>query len=163
MIKTSKTLYLLRHAKAKRPVPGQRDAARELTRRGRRAAAALGSGAAAAGPLPELVVTSPAARAVQTAAEWAQAAGFPADRLARHDQLYQAQVETLLAVIRNLAEDLESVLLVGHNPTFSELASQLGGRFIDLPTCAVAMFSITGPWAGAGATSAELLRVERPD
>ena len=163
MTNSSKTLYLLRHAKAKRPVPGQRDAARELTRRGHRAAAELGSGVAAAGPLPDLVVTSPALRAVQTATGWAQAAGLSAPRIARDDRLYQAQVETLLAVIRSLDEELEAVLLVGHNPTFSELASQLAGRFIDLRTCALAVFAITGPWAGAGAASAELLRVERPD
>jgi phosphohistidine phosphatase len=160
---TTKTLYLLRHAKAKPPARDQRDAERELTGRGRRAAAALGSRAATVGPLPDLVLTSPAARAVATAAEWARAAGFPAHRITRHDRIYQARVGTLLALIRNLDENLESVLLVGHNPTFSELAGQLAGRYLALRTCAMAVFRITGPWARTAAAGAQLLGVERPD
>ena len=71
----SKTLYLLRHAKAGPQAAGQRDHDRELTGRGRREAAALGSRSAADGELPELVIASTAVRAVQTAALWAKAAG----------------------------------------------------------------------------------------
>ena len=161
--KTAKTLYLLRHAKAKRPSAGQRDADRALTGRGRRAAAALGRGAVAQGAVPELVVTSPALRALQTATGWAQAAGLPEDRVVRYDRLYQAHTGAVLAVIRSLDDEPQSVMLVGHNPTFSELAGELAGRFIDLRTCAMAVFAITGRWADAGAASAELLRVERPE
>ena len=160
---TTRALYLLRHAKAKAPQPGQPDAARELTGRGRRAAAALGSRFAARGPLPELVVTSPAARAAGTADEWARAAGFPRDRIVRDDRIYAARVGTLLALIHDLDESLRSVLLVGHDPAFSELAGQLAGRYLALRTCAVAAFSVGSPWAGTSAAAAQLLRIERPD
>ena len=186
---TNRTLYLLRHAKAKVPQPGQPDAARELTGRGRRAAAALGSrfaapgagrtgapagpstgpkatpqggGFEALGPLPELVVTSPAARAAATAAEWARAAGFPEDRIIRDERIYAARVGTLLTLIHELDASLRSVLLVGHDPAFSELAGQLAGRYLALRTCAVAVFRIGGPWAGTSAADARLLRLERP-
>ena len=163
MNETTRTLYLLRHAKAKAPQPGQPDAARELTGRGRRAAAALGSRFAALGPLPELVVTSPAARAAATAAGWARAAGYSEERIVRDERIYAARVDTLLALIHNLDESLRSVLLVGHDPAFSELAGQLAGRYLALRTCAVAAFSIGCPWAGTTAAAAQLLRVERPD
>ena len=159
---TTRTLYLLRHAKARSPDPGQPDATRELTGRGRRAAAALGSRFAALGPLPELVVTSPAARAAATAVEWARAAGFSEDRIIRDARIYGARVGTLLALIHDLDESLRSVLLVGHDPAFSELAGQLAGRYLALRTCAVAAFRIGCPWAGTSATDAELLRLERP-
>lgn len=159
---TTRTLYLLRHAKAKAPQPGQPDAARELTGRGRRAAAALGSRFAALGPLPELVVTSPAARAAATAVEWARAAGLPNDRIVRDDRIYEARVGTLLALVHDLDESLRSVLLVGHDPAFSELAGQLAGRHLALRTCAVAAFSIGCPWADTSAAAAELVRIERP-
>ena len=160
---TTRTLYLLRHAKARSPDPGQPDAARELTGRGRRAAAALGGRFAELGPLPELVVTSPAARAAATAAEWARAAGFPSDRIVRDERIYAARVGTLLALVHDLDENLRSVLLVGHDPAFSELAGQLAGRHLALRTCAVAAFRIGCPWAGTSATDAQLLRLERPD
>ena len=159
---TTRTLYLLRHAKAKAPQPGQPDAARELTGRGRRAAAALGSRFAALGPLPELVVTSPAVRAAATAAEWARAAGFPEDRVVHDERIYAAHVSTLLALIHDLEESLRSVLLVGHDPAFSELAGQLAGRYLALRTCTVAAFRIGCPWARTSAADAQLLRVERP-
>lgn len=162
MNETPRTLYLLRHAKTKAPQPGQPDAARELTGRGRRAAAALGSRFAALGPRPELVVTSPAARAAATAAEWARAAGFPEDLIIRDDRIYAARVGTLLALIHDLDESLQSVLLVGHDPAFSELAGQLSGRYLALRTCTVAAFSIGCPWAGTSAAAAQLLRLERP-
>ena len=162
MNETNRTLYLLRHAKAKAPQPGQPDAARELTGRGRRAAAALGSRFAALGPLPELVVTSPAARAAATAVEWARAAGFPEDRITRDERIYAARVGTVLALIHELDENLRSVLLVGHDPAFSELAGQLAGRYLALRTCAVAAFGIGCPWAATSATDAQLLHLERP-
>ena len=135
----SKTLYLLRHAKAGPRAAGQRDHDRELTDRGRREAAALGSRSAADGELPELVIASTAARAVQTAALWAKAAGLPEQRIIRRDGIYLADAEAVLRLVHGLDEALQRVLLVGHNPTFSELATGLSGRFIALPTGAMAV------------------------
>ena len=157
----SRTLYLLRHAKAGLPEAGLRDHDRKLTGRGRREAAALGSRYAGGGELPDLVITSTAARAVQTAALWAQAAGLPERRITRREGIYMAEPESVLRMIRGLDERLQRVLLVGHNPTFSELATGLSGRFIALPTCAMAVLCIAGAWADAGAASARLLRIDR--
>ena len=157
----SKTLYLLRHAKAGSRAAGQRDHDRELTGRGRREAAALGSRYAAGGELPDLAIASTAARAVQTAALWAGAAGLPEQRITRQNGIYLAEAEAVLRLIRGLDESLHRVLLVGHNPTFSELATWLSGRFIALPTCAMAVLSIAGEWAEASAATARLLRIDR--
>ena len=142
----SKTLYLLRHAKAEPRAAGQHDHNRELTGRGRREAAALGSRAAAGGELPELVIASTSARAVQTAALWAKAAGLPEQLVVRRDGIYLADAEAVLRLVHGLDEALQRVLLVGHNPTFSELATGLSGRFIALPTGAMAVLSIEGAW-----------------
>ena len=157
----SKTLYLLRHAKAGPRAAGQRDHDRELTGRGRREAAALGSRSAADGELPELVIASTAARAVQTAALWAKAAGLPEQRIIRRDGIYLADAEAVLRLVHGLDEALQRVLLVGHNPTFSELATGLSGRFIALPTGAMAVLSIEGAWTNTGAATARLLRIDR--
>ena len=157
----SKTLYLLRHAKAGLRAGGQRDRDRELTGRGRREAAALGQRCATAGELPELVITSPAVRAAQTAALWTQAAGLPDACITKDDGIYQAAAGYVLGVIRGLDEDVRRVLLVGHNPTFSDLATHLSGQFVDLPTCAVAVLCVSGSWAEAAPAAARLLRVDR--
>lgn len=157
----SRILYLLRHAKAGAPAAAQRDHDRELTGRGRREAAALGARYAGSPDLPDLVITSTAARAVQTAALWAQAAGLPDQRITLRGGIYLAQAESVLHLIRGLDAGVQRVLLVGHNPTFSELATGLSGRFIALPTCAMAVLGIAGVWADAGAATARLLRVDR--
>jgi phosphohistidine phosphatase len=157
----SKTLYLLRHAKAGPRAAGQRDHDRELTGRGRREAATLGSRSAADGELPELVIASTAVRAVQTAALWAKAAGLPEQRIIRRDGIYLADAEAVLRLIHGLDEALQRVLLVGHNPTFSELATGLSGRFIALPTGAMAVLRIEGAWTNTGAATARLLRIDR--
>ena len=157
----SRTLYLLRHAKAGLPEPGLRDHDRKLAGRGRREAAALGAGYAGGGELPDLVITSTAARAVQTAALWAQAAGLPRQCIVRRDDIYLAEAEVVLQLIRSLDDALHRVLLVGHNPTFSELASGLSRRLIALPTCAMAVLSIAGSWADASGATARLLRLDR--
>ena len=156
----SKTLYLLRHAKAGLRVGGQRDRDRELTERGRREAAALGRQCAAA-ELPARVITSSAARAAQTAALWAQAAGLSDACIVAHDGIYQAAAEYVLGVIRNLDAGLERVLLVGHNPAFSDLSTHLSSQFVALPTCAMAVLRVGGSWVETGPATARLLRIDR--
>ena len=156
-----RTLYLLRHAKAGSAAAGLGDHARELTRRGRREAAALGARYAGGGEFPDLVITSTAARAVQTAELWARAAGLPERVVVRREGIYLAEPEAVLRLVHGLDEALRRVLLVGHNPTFSELTTGLSGRFIALPTCAMAVLSIDGAWADARAGGARLLRLDR--
>ena len=107
------------------------------------------------------MITSTAARAVQTAALWARAAGLPERRIVRRDGIYLAEAEAVLRLVHGLDEALQRVLLVGHNPTFSELATGLSGRFVALPTCAMAVLSIAGEWADASAATARLLRIDR--
>ena len=157
----SKTLYLLRHAKAGPPAAGLRDHDRELTGRGRREAAALGARYAGGGELPDLVISSTAARAVQTAELWSKAAGLPELVIVRRGGIYLAEPEAVLRLVHGLDEAPRRVMLVGHNPTFSELASSLSRRFIALPTCAMVVLSIDGAWADTGAASARLLRIDR--
>ena len=160
----SRTLYLLRHAKAGLPEAGLRDRDRKLTGRGRREAAALGAryaGGGDGGELPDLVISSTAARAVQTAALWAQAAGLPEQRIVRRDGIYLAEAEAVLTMVRGLDAALQRVMVVGHNPTFSDLATGLSRKFVALQTCAMAVLSIDGEWAGASAATAHLLRIDR--
>jgi phosphohistidine phosphatase len=128
-------LILLRHGHAEE---GRDDFARRLTDAGRRAARQAGQALAHARFQPQLVLTSPAPRARETAELVAQGCGY--DRAPRADQtLYLGEPVAYLSVLRALPEALSRVLLVGHNPTLSDLARQLGeaaelrpAEFVDL-------------------------------
>ncbi|WNV76541.1 histidine phosphatase family protein [Geodermatophilus sp. DSM 44513] len=114
-------LLLVRHAEA---AGGPVDAERTLTPRGERHAAAIGSWLAGAGLVPDRVVLSPARRTVQTweraRAALERAAGPVVDA-----RVYGATVEDLLGVVRETAEDVATLVVVGHNPSVGELAGLL--------------------------------------
>jgi phosphohistidine phosphatase len=154
-------LLLIRHAKAAHaPV----DADRPLTDRGARQAAAIGAWLRRSGLVPDRVVVSPARRAAQT---WETAAAPVAPDLPPivDARIYDNTVETLLATIRDTPEDVQTVAVVGHNPSIGSLASILDGgqgspaarRDIEsgFPTGGVAVFTVTAAFdalAPGGAT-----------
>jgi phosphohistidine phosphatase len=118
-------LHLLRHAHAGDPLRWHGpDDARPLSERGRRQAERLGRLLAEAGFAPDLILSSPRVRALETARLVAEPLRVPvrvADALA--GMLDAAAVESLLAD----CGDPERPLLVGHDPDFSDLAAQLTG------------------------------------
>jgi phosphohistidine phosphatase len=114
-------LLLVRHAKA---ADGPVDADRPLTGRGARRAAAIGAWLAQAGLVPDRVLVSPARRAVQTW-ERAGAALVPGLRPTVDARIYDNTVEALLAAIRETPEDVQTLAVVGHNPSVGELAGVL--------------------------------------
>lgn len=155
-----KTLVLLRHGKAQAESP-EGDHARELKKRGRREAAAMGRYIGREIGMPDAIITSDAARAEVTAELAAEAMGYVGD-LTLVPQIYDANVTTLLAVVRSILDDVDTALLVGHNPGFEEVAAALAGIDEDdvlLPTAAYAHITFdtdswdqaqkgTGQWIG---------------
>jgi phosphohistidine phosphatase len=114
----------LRHAKAERP-DGLPDQDRSLTDRGHADAAAAGAWLLASGHIPDLVLCSPARRTRQTWHSVAIAlgdAGSPAVRYER--ELYDGDADTVLHLIA-AAKEGRSILVVGHNPTISQLSALL--------------------------------------
>jgi phosphohistidine phosphatase len=123
-------VYLCRHAHA---APGEPDAARELTPAGVEQARALGDLLAGLPEPPRLVLTSPLARARQTAAEIASAVGV------------EARVESVLApgataesLARALAGATGPVATVGHQPDCTEIALALTGVDPGFPVAGMA-------------------------
>lgn len=123
-----KTLILLRHAKSDWGRGFERDHERPLNRRGQRAAMIVGRFLSTAAEVPAAVVTSSAVRARSTV-ELAAAAGSWACQVEVTEALYEASSEAVLEVIRGRPDTQESVLLAGHEPTWSRLVEQFtGGR-----------------------------------
>jgi phosphohistidine phosphatase len=127
-----KTLLLLRHAKAQPDAP-EGDKRRSLTNRGKRDARAIAELVARLHAPPEVVITSDAKRARQTAK-------FVSESVVREPSLYGADAEELLDFVRALPDAAASVMLVGHNPGFEDLCSALAepaAHVGHLPTAAI--------------------------
>ena len=97
--------------------------------------------------VPDLIVSSPARRASQTAQKVAKAAGFKGD-ITFEPRIYLANPDTLLEVVRSLPETADRALLVGHNPGFEELVAALSGGAVRLTTAALACIELpaTAAW-----------------
>jgi phosphohistidine phosphatase len=116
-------LMLLRHAKTERAGPGERDRDRKLMKRGRNDAPVIGVYMAHHHLVPDLALVSPAVRAQET---WALVAPCfaKAPKMATDDRIYNASTAQLADVVRE-TRAAKSLLLVGHNPGFHEIAVQL--------------------------------------
>lgn len=122
-----KTLHLLRHAKSSRDDPSLPDHDRPLAPRGERAADRLGRQLHETGFRPALVLCSTARRAADTFSILARGLEAP-DLAVEHDRgLYLSGRKALLRRLRDLPDDVPSVLLVAHNPDLHELATFLAG------------------------------------
>ncbi|MGC9220115.1 MAG: SixA phosphatase family protein [Solirubrobacteraceae bacterium] len=123
-------LYLLRHAKSSWEMEGVADHDRPLSDRGRRAAALMADYVAAHAINPEMVLCSTAVRALSTlqAVLPGRLDGADARTAARVEhELYSADATQLLKRLQRLSADVQSVMVVGHNPTLQELALALAG------------------------------------
>lgn len=139
-------LLIMRHAKSDWGEPAAADHARPLAPRGVRAAKRMGRLLTDAGAAPDLVLTSTAVRA-RTTAELAAEAGVWSAPIEARGSLYGA---TAADVVTELAAANlpDRVMVVGHEPTSSELVALLsGGGRVRMPTAAVACIELTGSWA----------------
>ena len=132
-----KTLLLLRHAKSDWDDPSLRDFDRPLAARGERDAPRIGKALRKRGPLPDLIVSSPAARAKATIEAVITAAKLDVD-VSFDETVYGASSPELMRLITGLPDAVSCVLLVGHNPGFEDLVGRLSGSHERMPTAALA-------------------------
>ena len=144
-------LVVLRHAKSAWP-EGVPDHQRPLAPRGRRDAPAAGTALAETDSLPDLALCSTAVRARQTwelaSAEW----GTPPP-VRYEPRLYAADVPELLDAVHQVPPEVETLLLIGHNPGLEDLVLDLAGDSLDdaldevrvkFPTSAIAVLAWHG-------------------
>jgi phosphohistidine phosphatase len=164
-----KLLTLLRHGKSEWETGAENDFDRPLRDRGRRDAPFMGKYFAALELQPDLIASSRALRAAQTAELFAQAAGY-AKPIHWEDNMYAASAGELMSVLRSLPGNASHVLLVGHNPGFEDLAAQLIGAStfgmvagLRLPTAAAAHIELgIERWVEVQTNSGRLLWLVNP-
>ena len=126
-----KTLIILRHGKAV-DILVSGDKRRELTERGLRDAEAMGRLIGSEVGVPDLIVSSDAQRARQTAEIAGEAAGYKGE-ITYEPTIYDAGVDTLVRVVRALPDSADYVILVGHNPGFERLSADLAADGTEPP------------------------------
>lgn len=137
-----KTILLFRHGKSDWDADYGADHDRPLAKRGRRAATSMGIALARLGQVPDHVLTSSAVRARDTVALAAKAGRWtcPVEIV---PELYASSPGIVLERVRQEADTVASLLLAGHEPTWSTLASRLvGGGAVRFPTAALARIDV---------------------
>ena len=154
------TLILLRHGKSDWS-GGEPDHLRPLAQRGRRQVPVAGRWLADNVGVIDLAVVSPAERTRET---WRLASVELAvpPPVREDDRVYAASPSALLGVVRELPGELAAVVLVGHNPGLEDLVANLTGRYVPMPTSALAVIDLPGTWSAAGSDAAELRTHGRP-
>jgi phosphohistidine phosphatase len=164
-----KQLFLLRHAKSCWDDVTLADHDRPLSKRGRKAGAALRRLFQSERINPDLVLVSSALRTLQTLA--ALGAWETAPKLEVEPSLYHAPAPQIIDLLRKIPESAQSVLLVGHNPGLQDLALLLlggqddaaAGRMTDsFPTGALAEFTLEDSWLRIDQGSGRLRRFVTP-
>ena len=133
-----KTLTIIRHAKSSWKDLELKDFDRPLNKRGKRDAPLAGQRLRENSISPDLIVTSPAKRALTTAKLIANEIGYSKKNLVSDQRVYMADVEDLIQILRKVDNSCKNVAIVGHNPDMTDLANELTGESIDnVPTCGV--------------------------
>ncbi|QMU29913.1 SixA phosphatase family protein [Adhaeribacter radiodurans] len=133
-----KTLYLLRHAKSSWDFDELSDHDRPLNNRGRDDAPLMGRELLSREIALDLIVSSSAVRALTTASLVAKELEYDTSQIVIDENIYGAGKEELYRIIQKFPDDVDNILLVGHNPEISDLANMLSPEHItDMPTAAV--------------------------
>lgn len=157
-----KTLFILRHAKSSWVDAALSDFERPLNERGLKVAPFMGNWMKKNQFQPEMILSSPAKRARQTAVLVKEAAGFAAE-IEFEERIYEASSARLLEITRQQNNRFESVLLVGHNPGLENLIRALTGELQPMPTAALAVVDLeTDKWSDVNSSTGKLRTLIRP-
>jgi phosphohistidine phosphatase len=143
-----KTIYIFRHAKSSWEFTELSDAERPLIATGVERTKKVIKFLRKREVKPQLFISSPAFRAYETARLVAEGLGYPLLDIQVDTKVYERDYEYLLTVIYGLKDELESVIIFGHNPAMTMLTNLFARPEIDnLPTSGVSCFTFeTDKW-----------------
>lgn len=144
-----KTLYFIRHAKSSWKDLSLQDIDRPLNKRGKKDAPKIGAHLKSKNAKPDLMLSSPAKRAYTTAKLVATELEYDKSDIVKNKKLYVFDYsgKDVMDVVRKIDNKHDVVMVFGHNPTFSHLASSFTDEDIEMPTCGTACFRFdTDEW-----------------
>ena len=133
-----KTLYIVRHGKSSWSDPSLPDKERPLNKRGKMNAPEMGARLVDNHIKPDLMISSPAKRAKSTARRIAKVIQYPKKDIVISNELYHTGEQTMLSLIQSQKNELDIVMIFGHNPGFTDFANDLCGISIyNIPTSGI--------------------------
>lgn len=137
----NKILHVVRHAKSSWDLEGLSDIDRPLKAKGIKNAYQIANQLLNNKMVPDLIISSPANRALHTAVIFARAFRLPFKKLTIHSELYHSTAKEILRLVQQTDNEVKSLMIFGHNPDFTFIANYfLSEPIINLPTAGVATF-----------------------
>lgn len=160
---SKRQLYLMRHAKSSWKYP-LTDLDRPLNQRGSDDAPRMGQRLSRRKTRLDLMVTSHALRALRTAQMVAEALRYPMEQLCVQPRLYTEDAGVILQIIRDLDDRHHVVMLLGHNPVFTELANRFAHiPIVNVPTAGVVHLEMElTHWKHFDARKVEFVDIDYP-
>lgn len=147
-------LFIIRHGKSSWDHEGLDDIDRPLADRGTRNAHDMAQRLLNLGMVPELILTSPASRALNTALIMSRIWEMEPETLQIHDTLYMAYTSEINEVLAIVPDTIQNLAIFGHNPSFTIYANQFLDEPLDnLPTAGVVIITLESEsWEGVNRT-----------
>jgi len=157
-------LYIIRHGKSSWDHAGLDDIHRPLAERGIRNASEMAKRLVERGTVPELMLTSPASRALNTALIMLRTWNLEPGLLQIHDPLYMAYVKEIEQVVSGIPPEVSQLAIFGHNPSFTLYANLFLDAHLDnLPTAGVVIVTLESEgWRGIGRKQVKECYVDYP-
>ncbi len=156
----SRILYIIRHAQA---VSGlhQSDAERNLTPVGVQQANSVGKFLKSKGIFPDVILSSPAMRALETASQIATQLKIDATTIKVNQTIYSSSKLEILKLINELDSLVSNVMIVGHFPTIVELYSYLtnGEEIAAMDTSEIRALVFEIPWSELSESSGTPIKI----
>lgn len=113
---------------------------------------------------PDVIISSPAKRANSTAVFFAKSFGIETADIRIAEVIYEALMSDILQLINGLSQEIDTVMLFGHNPTFTNLANYFSPDFIpNVPTCGILQVEAnTNNWTQFNNQTARLVKTYFP-
>jgi len=138
-----KTICLVRHAKSNWADAQTGDFDRSLNSRGEHTASLMAAMLKAMGVEPDLVISSPANRAITTAEIFSEIYYYPKELIVKRMEIYEGRAEQMLDIIKGLPETVNTALIFGHNPTITEFANLLSDSHLEsMETCGMVRINL---------------------
>lgn len=159
-----KQLLLVRHGKSDWGNQHISDFERPLNPRGLRNAPEMARRILDSDQVPDLIISSPALRAITTATHFTQVWSKPAGQIKQEKRIYEANVKTLLDLVNKVDNTYQRVAIFGHNPGFTDFANYLSDADIyNIPTCGTVLIEFPfEDWQQVSHHTGSLLKFDYP-
>jgi phosphohistidine phosphatase len=154
---SQKHLHIARHGKSSWDFENLSDIDRPLSLRGIDNVYLMAQKLSERKVVPDRILTSPACRALYTAAIYARVMKLPYEKIRVSDSIYTGNSDDLVGLIRSQEDSVSQLMIVGHNPAFTSLANQLMSHYLDnIPTSGIVSLTYRiDSWEQIGKTAPE--------